>query len=320
MKFFLSLVGLSICQILTAQPIPESPSQESNVISKDQSPAAENAEPIDPIQWLMEHKHERPSEVTLVKQTLLPIVVDGKTIGSVTKQQGSSIRLHDFNKSEVMTLINGSCISIPIENTNFLELAKNRLLNSQKASPLPPPQQISNSEDILKSINDKLSNDSIKSDVLLELYQKHPKELLSELEHRNINLYGEISKVFVSGIDHEKVDITLSQKKPYKITVTCDLKNSNRIFYVNDHEGWHNKFEAENGQLFLLSCYNGLEMAENLGYVQKKLVCTERSNFEPYLVKLKSIRGYNLVFEAVSSPQYTTSNHSESSFGSRSTY
>jgi len=262
----------------------------------------------DPIEWLIEHKEARPVEVTLVKKTELPIVANGKKIGSFTKPAGSSVHVEDLNKNEVKWLVNGDVFFIPIENTNLLELAKKSLEQLQtNVAHQEQPNQIT---DLVK---EKLSQNPINSDDLLDIYAKYPKEISSVLEHQNINLIGHVNRLTLGGMEGDRVDITLSEKGGKKITVFCDLKSPYRIVEINQNPGYNNKFDVINGQL-LFTSWKGEKNQYSLntrgtrivrtyhagGDSKSLLVCAERSNIAPIAVRLKSSNGYNLVFEAAS--------------------
>lgn len=79
---------------------------------------------IDPVTWVIEHKEARPAEVHLTKSTSIPLVAAGKTIGQITKPAGSSLHVDDLSSTEVKSLLNGVCISIPISNTDLAQEAK----------------------------------------------------------------------------------------------------------------------------------------------------------------------------------------------------
>jgi hypothetical protein len=251
--------------------------------------------------------------VILIKKTEIPIVIDGKRIGTATKPIGSSFHLDDLNKNEIVSLVNGVSISIPIENTNLLDLAQKAIEKSQKNISLTQDrdkQQIL----IAETIKEKLTHSPISSDELMELYSKHSNELLPILEHQDINLTGLVTRVVVSGLENDRADITLSQNKFKKISIFCDLKSTHHLVETNNSKGYHNKFDKFNDQL-IFTCWKGndykllrpgktpfnekLIIVEN-GGTSSILVCSENSNIKPIWVHLKSNNGANLVFEAVS--------------------
>ena len=265
------------------------------------------------IDWIVAHKEDRPDQVILIKKTEIPIVIDGKRIGTATKPIGSSFHLDDLNKNEIVSLVNGVSISIPIENTNLLDLAQKAFEKSQKNISLTQDrekQQIL----IAETIKEKLTHSPINSDELMELYSKHYNELLPILEHQDINLTGLVTRVVVSGLENDRADITLSQNKFKKISIFCDLKSTHHLVETNNSKGYHNKFDKFNDQL-IFTCWKGndykllrpgmtrfgekLIIDEN-GGTSSILVCSENSNIKPIWVHLKSNNGANLVFEAVS--------------------
>jgi len=265
------------------------------------------------IDWIVAHKEDRPDQVILIKKTEIPIVIDGKRIGTATKPIGSSFHLDDLNKNEIVSLVNGVSISIPIENTNLLDLAQKAFEKSQKNISLTQDrekQQIL----IAETIKEKLTHSPISSDELMELYSKHSNELLPILEHQDINLTGLVTRVVVSGLENDRADITLSQNKFKKISIFCDLKSTHHLVETNNSKGYHNKFDKFNDQL-IFTCWKGndykllrhgmtrfgekLIIDEN-GGTSSILVCSENSNIKPIWVHLKSNNGANLVFEAVS--------------------
>lgn len=274
---------------------------------------------IDAVQWLLDHKQDRPVEVTLVRPVSIPIVVEGKTIGSITKPAGSSLHMEDLNSHAVVSVLNGVSFSVPIENTNLLELAKTRL---QAALALPLQNMATNESatnasalNPVEIINEKLTHSPINSDELLDLYMKYPQQLVSILEKENINLTGKVSKILVRGTENERTDITLSQRGPYKITIFCDLQSPHRIVQINQNPGYHNKFDAMDGQLLFTSYkgerneyeyhYNRRAIIATKSYHEDaasntKLVCAERSTINTIGVRIKSSNGFNLVFEATS--------------------
>lgn len=301
-----------------AQSVIESNSVETTAVLTNSSLETNRAPSIDAIQWLLDHKGERPTEVLLVKPISIPIVVGDKTIGLVTKPAGSSLHIEDLNSKTLVSVLNGVSFSVPIESTNLLELVTKRL---QIALEGPQPGTTANASatnsiatNPLELINEKLSHSPVNSDELLDLYMKYPRQLYSVLEHQNINLSGQVSKVYVGGVESDRVDITLSQKGPYKITIFCDLKSPYRIVEINHNPDYRNKFDVINGQLLFTSYKGGKKEYRNSGYYSvspmvvkhedaessTKLVCTERSNINPVSVRLKSSNGYNVVFEATS--------------------
>ena len=281
---------------------------DSNVISTTNQKNLTNL-----IDWIVAHKEDRPDQVILIKKTEIPIVIDGKRIGTATKPIGSSFHLDDLNKNEIVSLVNGVSISIPIENTNLLDLAQKAFEKSQKNISLTQDrekQQIL----IAETIKEKLTHSPISSDELMELYSKHSNELLPILEHQDINLTGLVTRVVVSGLENDRADITLSQNKFKKISIFCDLKSTHHLVETNNSKGYHNKFDKFNDQL-IFTCWKGndykllrpgmtrfgekLIIDEN-GGTSSILVCSENSNIKPIWVHLKSNNGANLVFEAVS--------------------
>jgi len=282
---------------------------DSNVISTTNQKNLTNL-----IDWIVAHKEDRPDQVILIKKTEIPIVIDGKRIGTATKPIGSSFHLDDLNKNEIVSLVNGVSISIPIENTNLLDLAQKALEKSQKNISLTQDrdkQQIL----IAETIKEKLTHSPISSDELMELYSKHSNELLPILEHQDINLTGLVTRVVVSGLENDRADITLSQNKFKKISIFCDLKSRTlNLVETDNSKGYHNKFDKFNGQL-IFTCWEGendyklhlphkTPFGEKLIHAYKGgssiLVCSENSNIKPIWVHLKSNNGANLVFEAVS--------------------
>jgi len=269
---------------------------------------------IDPIDWIVAHKEDRPDQVILIKKTEIPIFMDGKRIGSAIKPIGSFFHLDDLNKNEIVSLINGVSISIPIENTNLLDLAQKAFEKSQKNISFMrdlEKQQILATE----TIKDKLTHNPINSDELMELYSKYPSELLSILEHQDIELTGLVTRVVVSGLENDRADITLSQNKSKKISIFCDLKSTHHLVATNNSNGYHNRFDKFNDQL-IFTCWKGNDykllhhrattsFGEKLinvknGENSSILVCSENTNIKPIWVHLKSNNGANLVFEAVS--------------------
>ena len=107
------LNGGEIHEIKVAIPLKE------KVVIHEQS--------IDPIQWLVENKRERPTEVTLIKEVAIPLVSEGKSVGSMMKPSGTVIHVDDLTAAEIKTQICGVSLTIPNENTNLAELAKGKL-------------------------------------------------------------------------------------------------------------------------------------------------------------------------------------------------
>ena len=169
-------------------------------------------------------------------------------------------------------------------------------------------------------ISEKLSHDPINSEDVLELYRKYPQQLVTILSSRNIHLTGCVSRLFVGGTDNDRADITLSQHGPYKIVLSCDLKSTRRGVELNPNPAYHHKFDSINGQL-LFTSWKPEHTNYRQGYHQyppypydyygahvwgkhedadskTTLVCSERSNINPFWARLKNNNTYSLIFEA----------------------
>ena len=105
-----------------------------------------NEQSIDPIKWLVENKKERPEEVILSKDVTIPLVAEGRSVGSMTKPKGMVIHIDDLTPTEIKTQISGVSLTIPVENTNLQDLAKQRFKDSLKA--LADQQNVSKAQEI----------------------------------------------------------------------------------------------------------------------------------------------------------------------------
>jgi len=303
-RFLLAFLFIAVAQSHASESPKAEPSTTNQTVGTD------------PIIWLMEHKQLQPREVQLLKKTSVPIIVDGKSIGFVTKPAGSMIHLDEFSRFDVKSSINGINLAVPLENTDLTELAKKQIeIFTQNAHQQAVLQ--ADNDRIVNMIKEKLSKTPIATNELLDLYVKYPIQLVPMLEHQNINLTGQVTRILLSGMDGLRATITLSENLPDKITIFCDLDSPYRIVRIKERPGYKNKFDLMNGQL-LFTSYKGETFDYHQGrhYTTKPygnylvhhenaesdtiLVCTERSNINSIWVRLKTSNGHNLVFEATS--------------------
>jgi hypothetical protein len=112
-----------------ATPAPSTPAPEATPVPTATTPApstpvVEAPKPApDPLAWLLRNKDHWPEEVTLLKATEFPAVVQGKVYGSVKAPVGTEVQLVELTQHAAGVVYNGGGARVPIEVTNLLDLA-----------------------------------------------------------------------------------------------------------------------------------------------------------------------------------------------------
>jgi len=86
---------------------------------------------IDPISWIIGHKDKWNQSIILKKPLDFPIQNNGKIIGSLKKNTGTEVKIESITNAKVIVLFNGYTASVPIEDTNLIEIAKSMMEKSK---------------------------------------------------------------------------------------------------------------------------------------------------------------------------------------------
>jgi type II secretory pathway pseudopilin PulG len=144
-----------------AQNAPENatPSAETKPLDEPSQPVAESVqeqtEPSQPVKTGPSESKPSlvsyPPEITLTKETMIPLTVNGKVSGSAKIAPGKEFKAVGVDGSDVLVAMAGSTVRIPKENSNFDEaldaanaLAEEKAQAPKSAAPAPaaakPPQ------------------------------------------------------------------------------------------------------------------------------------------------------------------------------------
>jgi hypothetical protein len=144
-----------------AQNAPENatPSAETKPLDEPSQPVAESVqeqtEPSQPVKTGPSESKPSlvsyPPEITLTKETMIPLTVNGKVSGSAKIAPGKEFKVVGVDGSDVLVAMAGSTVRIPKENSNFDEaldaanaLAEEKAQAPKSAAPAPaaakPPQ------------------------------------------------------------------------------------------------------------------------------------------------------------------------------------
>ena len=129
----------------TPAPTPVSTPQVAQATPSETAvplPSATPPPPPDPLIWLMGHRSQWPSEITLKTDTIFPIVLNGARVGSGNVPAASLVALKGITPATRTALVAypvyGSEREIGINSTNLLELATIAL----RVPPKPTPGQM----------------------------------------------------------------------------------------------------------------------------------------------------------------------------------
>ena len=86
-------------------------------------PPAPEATP-DPVVWLLEHKAKWPREVTIARETILPVTIAGKASGFITLKAGSKAGVVRVDSTQVVIAVGEARKAVDITDTNLVEYAK----------------------------------------------------------------------------------------------------------------------------------------------------------------------------------------------------
>jgi hypothetical protein len=109
-----------------ATPAPSTPAPEPTPAPSTTPPPSPVEAPRpapNPLAWLLRNKDRWPEEVTLLKATEFPAVVQGKVYGSVKAPVGTEVQLVELTTHGAGVVYNGGGARVPIEATNLLDLA-----------------------------------------------------------------------------------------------------------------------------------------------------------------------------------------------------
>ncbi|EDY19415.1 Fibronectin type III domain protein [Chthoniobacter flavus Ellin428] len=90
----------------------------------------------DPLAWLLRNKDRWPEEVTLLKTTEFPAVVQGKVYGSVKVPVGTEVQLVELTPRTAGVVYNGGGARVPIDATNLLDFATVEMNRPESAAPV----------------------------------------------------------------------------------------------------------------------------------------------------------------------------------------
>jgi hypothetical protein len=250
-----------------------------------------------------------PKKVTLKSSASFPIIINGAVSGSLQKPPGTVVKLVSIESDKLNIAFNNYSSSISIDSTDLLELADIQMKKSEKdraqndinitqssATAESHSNQIGNSE---LSI---LTNSSIDVEKLSLLIKEHPSEVNQALLNKNIIINGAIAKIYLSGLDHDKVEIVLGQKfqNIYIKETGSDILNQIKI----NHNDWLSKaFNASYHQYYNYADYINSNQHD---LIDDRNVGFKLANGQLLLTVLPNKKNYSRTYSYTSSSGYSS--------------